>query len=89
VFRGVQARNDASPARLRLLVEGADGLQLRILKRRGPPLESAVPLPAHSARVAALLDARKRRGGAKQAPAPAPAWVRRSHVLDRTAAVPG
>ena len=89
VFRGVDARNDASPARLRLLVEGVDCLQLRILKRRGPPLESAVPLPAHSARVAALLDARKRRGGAKQAPAPALAWVRRSHVLDRTAAVPG
>jgi protein ImuA len=56
---------------------------LRILKRRGPPLESPVPLPAHSARVAALLEARKGRG-ARQAP-PAPAWVRRSHVLDRTA----
>jgi len=85
VFRGVEARNDASPARLRLLVEGVDSLELRILKRRGPPLETPLPLPAHSARVAALLEARKRRG-AKQAP-PAPAGVRKSHVLDRAAAI--
>ena len=83
VFRGVEARNDASPARLRLLAEGVDGLELQILKRRGPPLESPLPLPAHAARVAALLEARKGRGAN---PAPAPALVRRSHVLDRTAA---
>jgi protein ImuA len=84
VFRGLEARHDASPARLRLLVEGVDSLELRILKRRGPPLESALPLPAHSARVAALLAARKGRGAAKPSPAvPRPG---RSHVLDRTAA---
>jgi protein ImuA len=85
VFRGLDARHDASPARLRLLVEGVASLELRILKRRGPPLESALPLPAHSQRVAALLEARKRRGAAKQS-APAVPLPRRSHVLDRTAA---
>jgi protein ImuA len=87
VFRGVQARNDASPARLRLFVEGVDSLELRIIKRRGPPLESALPLPAHSARVAALLEARRGRGAAKpSAPAAVP-LPGRSHVLDRTAAL--
>jgi protein ImuA len=85
VFRGLDARHDASPARLRLLVEGVDSLELRILKRRGPPLESALVLPAHSPRVAALLQARKRRGAAMQS-APAVPLPRRSHVLDRTAA---
>ena len=49
VFRGLQARNDASPARLRLLLEGAETLQLHILKRRGPPLESPITLPAPGA----------------------------------------
>jgi protein ImuA len=86
VFRGVDARHDASPARLRLLVEGVDSLELHILKRRGPPLESALPLPAHSQRVAALLEARRRRGTAGQFAAPAVPLPRRSHVLDRTAA---
>jgi protein ImuA len=97
VFRGVDARHDASPARLRLLAEGVDTLQLHILKRRGPPLETPLSLPAHAARVAALLDARKGRGVTGASPATSaailPATVpelslhRRSHVLDRTAAV--
>jgi protein ImuA len=85
VFRGIEARSDVSPARLRLLAEGVDCLELHILKRRGPPLESALSLPAHAARVAALLEARKPRGGAKQEPASASSG--RSHVLDRTAAL--
>jgi protein ImuA len=58
VFRGLDARQDASPARLRLLAEGVDELQLHILKRRGPPLETPLA-PLH----------------------------RRSHVLDRAAAL--
>ncbi|HEY8356086.1 MAG TPA: translesion DNA synthesis-associated protein ImuA, partial [Ramlibacter sp.] len=33
-FRGVDARDHSSPARLRLLVEGAQQLEVRILKRR-------------------------------------------------------
>ncbi len=88
VFRGLDARHDSSPARLRVAIEGVDTLQLRILKRRGPPLESALALPAHSARVAALLQARKGRAS-PPAPAGTPAIPlhRRSHVLDRTAAL--
>jgi len=89
VFRGLDARQDASPARVRLLAEGVHSLQLRILKRRGPPLETPLVLPAWPQRVAALLDARK---GPAATPAPAGAPViplhRRSHVLDRTAAIP-
>jgi len=88
VFRGLHARHDASPARLRLLLQGVDRLELHILKRRGPPLETPLALPAHSARVAALLDARKARAFA---PSSAPGVVvplpRRSHGLDRTVAV--
>jgi len=86
VFRGLKARHDASPARLRLSLEGVDTLELRILKRRGPPLETALPLPAQSPRLAALLAARKGRGIAKPSTAPAVTLHRRSHVLDRTAA---
>jgi protein ImuA len=92
VFRGLNARQDSSPARVRLLAEGVDSLQLHILKRRGPPLETPLVLPAWSQRVVALLDARK---GPAPTPAPARAPVapsivplhRRSHVLDRTAAI--
>jgi protein ImuA len=91
VFREEGARHEASPARLRLLVEaaadeGAHGLQLRILKRRGPPLETPLRLPAHPARLAALLQARQGRA----APAVGPVVPRargRSHALDRVAAI--
>ena len=90
VFRGLEARQDSSPARLRLLLEGVDCLQLHIVKRRGPPLQAPLALPAYSSRLAALLAARKGRA----APAPdsasaapdsalALALHRRSHVLDR------
>jgi protein ImuA len=88
VFRGLNARHDASPARLRLLLEGVDQFELHILKRRGPPLETALALPGHSARLAALLEARRRRGSATVSTEPVPVPLpRRSHVLDRTAAL--
>jgi protein ImuA len=93
VMREVNAGQDASPARLRLRVEGADALRVHILKRRGPPLETPLELPAYPARLAALLQARKGRASATPfaapaaAPAPSPQH-RRSHVLDRTVALP-
>jgi protein ImuA len=88
VFRGLNARHDASPARLRLVAEGVQTLQLTILKRRGPPLDTPLALPAYAARLAALLDARKRRASATPSGAPPAAPLhRRSHVLDRTAAL--
>jgi protein ImuA len=69
------------------LAEGVETLELTILKRRGPPLETPLTLPGHSARLAALLDARKRRACAMPAGASAVPLHRRSHVLDRTAAL--
>ena len=85
VFRPVRARNDASPARLRLLVEGAESLAVRILKRRGPPLLQPLALQAQPARLSALLEARKSR----RRPEPVTIAGSGSHVLDRTAAVTG
>ena len=84
VLRGLPVLRQASPAPLRLLVEGMEEMQVRIVKRRGPPLEQPLVLPALPARLQALLDSR-RRGGVT---APAPLTTeeqprRRSHVLDR------
>ncbi len=83
VFRTLQAKNDSSPARLRLQVDGADAMQVRILKRRGPPLDVPLALPAHPPRLAALLASRR---NGKSAP-PQPLPKDRSHGLDRTAAI--
>ena len=46
VFRDAQARSRPSPAPLRVLLQpaGVDGLQLRLLKRRGPPLDQPLRL---------------------------------------------
>lgn len=80
VVRGLPVLRQASPAPLRLLLEGVDELQVRIVKRKGPPLDEPVLLPALPARLQALLASRRR--GAQHAPAPQPGY-RRSHVLDR------
>ena len=80
VLRGVDARDHSSPARVRLLVEGVEQLEVRILKRRGPPLLQPLQLPGQDARLRALLAARKSRRFT--APVVIPGG---SHVLDRTA----
>ena len=87
VFRGIDERNQASPAPLRLALQGADSLAVRILKRRGPPLETTLSLPACSPRLAALLQVRSGRGRGNSPATPAVALPRRSHGLDRTAAL--
>ncbi|HVZ43378.1 MAG TPA: translesion DNA synthesis-associated protein ImuA [Ramlibacter sp.] len=84
VFRTLHSRSDASPARLRLMIEGAQELQVRILKRRGPPLLEAVSLPAQPPRLAALL--RSRKSALARDAAVFPSSRSRSDVLDRTAA---
>jgi protein ImuA len=61
-------------------------LQVHILKRRGPPLVQPLELPAHPARLAALLQARKGKGNAASPSTPQQPRSR-SHVLDRTAAL--
>ncbi|RYY97764.1 MAG: translesion DNA synthesis-associated protein ImuA [Comamonadaceae bacterium] len=86
-LRPAEAAGQSSPARLRLLVQGVDALEVRILKRRGPPLLQPVLLPAQPARLAALLAARQAR---KPAHVSRPAMVPGgSHVLDRTASYAG
>lgn len=87
-FRGLDAQGQSTPARLRVLLEGAQQLELRILKRRGPPLLQPLLLRAQPARLAALLAARK--GGRLVAqPQPLSLPTGGSHVLDRTASLAG
>lgn len=61
VLRPEQAQNESSPAVLRLWVapseEGADTLEVRALKRRGPPMDQPLHLAARAARLACLLKA--------------------------------
>jgi protein ImuA len=90
VFRTLRSVQDASPARVRLQVAGTEQMEVSILKRRGPPLERPLLLPAQPARLAALLQARKRRPSSLPKPDLVPSKTaagRRSHVLDRIAAL--
>ncbi|MFC5499199.1 translesion DNA synthesis-associated protein ImuA [Caenimonas terrae] len=88
VFRTLRSAQEASPARVRLQVAGTEQLEVGILKRRGPPLEQPLLLPAHPVRLAALLQARKRRPSSIPRPVAVPdSPNRRLHVLDRVAAI--
>ncbi len=89
VLRPAAAQHESSPAPLRLLLATASpGLGaaheslVSILKRRGPPLEQALPLALHSAALRALLAAAKLRGSEARETL----VVRRAHALDRLAA---
>ena len=79
VFRTPAARNESSPARVRIEIEEADELRVHLLKRRGPPLASAIELPAQPVRLQKLLASRKR--------PLVRATPSRSHGLDRTVAI--
>ena len=65
VFRPLAFAHSASPARLRLELsscpEDAAQIELRILKRRGPPLAAPIRLPARTERMSALLAASRLR----------------------------
>jgi protein ImuA len=78
VLRPEQVRNEASPAGLRLHVAPAGSqlmqagmLAVEVFKRKGPPLDQPLLLPAQSASLAVLLHA---------------SVPRSRHALDRTAA---
>lgn len=79
VIREASAQMQASPAPLRLAIQGIDDIQLQIVKRKGPPLATPLVLPALPGRMQALLASRRRSTQAL----PVPAIERRSHVLDR------
>lgn len=65
VLRPEQAQDESSPALLRLWaapspspsLNGADTLEVRVLKRRGPPMDHSVHLSARSAQLACVLEA--------------------------------
>ncbi len=82
VVRAVASLRQASPAPLRLVLEGVDELRVRIVKRKGPPLETSIVLPAWPERLQALLRSRRRLRQAQ----PVTAIEEGSHVLDRLVA---
>lgn len=94
VLRPLRARHEASPAVLRLQVQGVDLLQVELLKRRGPPLSAPILLPAHPPRLAALMALRQGAAVAPPGDTPVRAPALRvvashrvsHHVLDRAAA---
>ena len=99
VFRDARTRQDGSPARLRLWLapspQGQGQMDVHILKRRGPPLETPVQVRLHAPVVEALLAARTA-FAVPAVPAHAgPRWLRvvsgavtpgEVHALDRAAA---
>lgn len=84
VFRGLQARSQSSPARVRLLVQGREQLEVLVLKRRGPPLLQPLVLRSQPPLLSALLAARQGRRTVPQE-----VLSTGSHVLDRTATLAG
>lgn len=59
VLRPEQAQHESSPAVLRLWAgpDASGALEVRVLKRRGPPLQQTLRLSARPARLAAMLAA--------------------------------
>jgi protein ImuA len=84
VFRPQAVRDQSSPARLRLLVQGMDQLEVLVLKRRGPPLLQPLRLRSHPPLLSSLLAARQLRRSVPAAPS-----TQRSHVLDRSPSFTG
>ena len=87
VFRPVSAAPQASPALLRLQVQGlalpgdaaaSPGMQVQILKRRGPPLVQGLDLPGCHPRLAQVLAAQAERRRAAQ-------WTANALVVRRNA----
>ncbi|MEJ5991933.1 translesion DNA synthesis-associated protein ImuA [Ramlibacter sp. PS3R-8] len=86
VFRPLICREQSTPARLRLQVDGIERMEVQILKRRGPPLLQPLELHARPRRLAALLNARKSH---RELPLSIEFPSSESHVLDRTPSFAG
>lgn len=84
VFRPLSAQAQSSPAPLRLTVRADEhALSVSLIKRRGPPLEDALHLPARAPRLrAALAASRELRESCHAVVPPAQAL---SHAVDRAA----
>ena len=86
VMRPAQAQADASPAVLRLQVGPdplqPDGLEVHLLKRRGPPLDQPLKLQARAAQLSMLLAL----NSTPWVPRPPALLPRHRDALDRTAA---
>jgi protein ImuA len=80
LFRTLAARGQSSAARLRLLVQGSESLEVLVLKRRGPPLLEPLVLRSQPLLLSSLLAARQSRR-----PQSLPLLPTGSHVLDRPA----
>ena len=92
VFRPLQAKNESSPAPLRLRLAGVPqtsgmspyNLQIDVFKRRGPPLAAPVLIDTRPPRLAALLAASRERSHQhlpQQEPAHVPAVFDMSGIL--------
>ena len=99
VFRPQSCEVESSPAPLRLLLrpspEIRGGLQLNLLKRRGPPLTSALHLSVQAPRLLALLSASHDQARHRRNVAPAPTTLSAKppstgniYALDRPARSP-
>ncbi|HET7772859.1 MAG TPA: translesion DNA synthesis-associated protein ImuA [Burkholderiaceae bacterium] len=97
VLREARARYEASPAPLRLLIQGDERLEVQVIKRRGPPSMQPLDLPGLPERLQMLLASRRRfkqeAAGSVERPSAWPLPVSlpqttsgsRLHALDRTA----
>jgi protein ImuA len=83
VFRGIEAKGESSPARVRIELEESEALRVHIFKRRGPPLAEAIELPSQPLRLRHLLESRRKARDSATTPTTTTMNRDRSHVLDR------
>ncbi len=100
VLRPERAQHESSPAPLRLLLRWKEGqgtssgqtgvvppLWVRVLKRRGPPLEASLPLLTASPGLQNLLAASRAQARLRRGLAVVPTPLERVHAVDRAASL--
>jgi protein ImuA len=91
VFRPLRVQHESSPAPLRLCLQEAAGhgdLQVRVLKRRGPPLLTPLCLSTRPARLLDALQASHEQARRRRLSSAMPPLIRKDdiHAVDRLAA---